>query len=411
MTPADAAVILRVVPPQFRGPAFSFVRNNVYQQVAGPGGKATRQLVGQLQDAAPTRLPVDQVARFFGGGGQVALQALSAVGSVASIANLGVCVVGFIHVSRGIRRIEARLERVEQKVDAIAELVGVVDQKVDQLQELAVEHHKALSALHALMLSFQTARVHRALETLEFRCAGTGPRRDTSEIMAAAAILHEYRLWLSQTRLADPGRALPATAELLRAETLVAIAEGRARCLVGDAGFAALELESVLAGVRAEADRMRSRIGSEGGIASLLSCNVQGVEDTHREAVEAWSWLDRTSDRRSQRVLLRETTHAYNQLSQRMRTVGNYMTAPAPSVAHLSALVEQRFYEVPMTPDADAASLILAVRLGRNLESALAMCTAVEVLGDAARPLLEAKEPGTSAALCVELVEWQEVGR
>ena len=136
MRTADASVLVRVVPPEFRGPGYTITRNNVYQWVQGDGGRPVRRLVGQLTEGQRATLPVEQAARLFGGGGQAALSALTAVGSVASIATLGVCVVGFLHVSRGLKRVEARLDRVEKKLDAVAELVGVIDQKVDQLLHL-----------------------------------------------------------------------------------------------------------------------------------------------------------------------------------------------------------------------------------------------------------------------------------
>lgn len=398
MSPTDASVLIRVIPPEFRGPDFTFARNNVYRRVAGDGGKVVHRLVGQLQDGPPARLPVAQAARLFGGGGQMALQALSALGSVASVANLGVCVVGFIHVSRGLRRVEARLERVEQKLDAVAELVGVVDQKVDQLLGLAGVQIAALAEIHGLLLSFQTAKVHRALETLDFRVgAGVSPH-DTPEIMAAAAILHEYRVWLAHTRTADPKRPLSARAELLRAEVLVAVAEARARCSVDDAAFAARELESVLEGVRAEAGWMRERVLSSASLPAFLACNVPGVEDMHAEAAEAWSWLDRKSQGHSRRLFLRETAHSYNVLSQRLRSVGLLARGGG------SVPTDVATYDEPMASDADAASLLLAVRLARNLESSLAMCTVVDVLGESGRLLLAATDPAASPAVSLELV-------
>ncbi len=398
MSPTDAAVLIRMIPAEFRGPDFTVTRNNVYRRVAGEGGKVALRLVGQLQDGPPTRLPVAQAARLFGGGGQIALQALSAIGSVASVANLAVCVVGFIHVSKGLRRIEARLERVEQKLDAVADLVGVVDQKVDQLLGLAGTQIAALAEVHGLLLSFQTAKVHRALETLDFRVGVGASARDTPEIMAAAAVLHEYRVWLAHTRMADPTRPLSARAELLRAEVLVAVAEARARCSVNDAPFAAKELESVLDGIRGEGSWMRERLMESAALPAFLACNVPGVEDMHAEAVDAWSWLDRKSQGHSRRLFLRETTHSYNVLSQRLRSVGLLARAGG-------APTDNATYYEPMVSDADAASLLLAVRLGRNLESSLAMCTVVEVLGEPGHLLLLATEHPASPAVSLELVK------
>src|SRR5689334_20556160 len=103
MSVSDSAVLIRTIPAEFRGPAFTVTRNNVYEWVAGEGGKPVKRLVGQLAEGNVSRVPTEQAARLFGGGGQVALAALSAVGAVASVVNLGVCVVGFIHVSRALK--------------------------------------------------------------------------------------------------------------------------------------------------------------------------------------------------------------------------------------------------------------------------------------------------------------------
>lgn len=61
-------------------------------------------------------------------------------------------------------------------------------------------------------------------------------------------------------------------------------------------------------------------------------------------------------------------------------------------------------YAEPMASDADAASFLLAIRLGRNLESSLAMCTVVEVLGESGRLMLAATDPAAAPAVSVELV-------
>lgn len=400
-----ATVLIRQVPEQFRGPGFTHSGNNVYQFVEGAGGKVARKLVGQLEQGTQARLPIEQAARFFGGGGQLALQALSAVGSVASIANLGVCVVGFIHVSRGLKRVEKRLERVEQKLDVITELVGILDQKVDQIAAMAKDQLSAITSLHALIVSFQTAKVHRALETLELRVGRESSPLGVAEIMAAAGVLHEYRLWLAQQRVSEPGRVLPARAELLRAEVMVAIAEARARCSVGDAAFASRELELVLEGARTEADWMRQCLQANGGFASVLSCNVPGIDDMHAECVDAIAWLDRRSKGHAQRFLLREATHAYNDLAHRVRTMGRYANYGAGMLAaQIVTYREQGFFGVSAVSDADAASFLLAARLGKNLEGPLAMCAAIDVLGEAGRRLIDGGGDARATGLIVELV-------
>lgn len=404
MNGQEATVLMRMIPPEFRGPEFSYTRNNVYRRVVDAGGKVTRQLVGQLEEAAPARLPVEQAARLFGGGGGLALQALSAVGSVASIATLGVCVVGFLHVSRALRRVEGRLEQVEQKLDVVADLVGILDQKVDQLQLMAGAQISALTDLHSLLISFQTSKVHQALETLEFRLGDAPSPHHVAEIMAAAATLHEYRLWLAQTRGADPMRPLAARAELIRAEVLVAIAEARARCHVNDAAFAARELDSVLEGVRAEAAWMRTRLTMDCDLPALLACTVPGVEDMHREINDVWSWLDRCGSAETQRRLFRQTAHAYNDVSQRLRTLGGYAREGMLSADVIRAYRDQGRFDVAMAADSDVASLLVAARLGRNLESAMSTCAAIAVVGKPGLALLESHDAATSQAFSLELV-------
>ncbi len=395
MSPADASVLIRVVPPEFRGPGYSITRNNVYQWVQGDAGRPVRRLVGQLAEGQRAQLPVEQAARLFGGGGQAALTALSAVGSVASIATLGVCVVGFLHVSRGLKRVEARLDRVEQKLDAVAELVGVIDQKVDQLLHLSDLQLGALGELHQLMLSFQTAAVHKALETLDMR-SRTGPSalRD-SEILAAAGTLHEYRLWLAHRRTEDSARPAAARVELLRAEVLVALAEARARLLIDDAAFAAMELETVLAGARAEVGQIRTEVLTRGNVPSLLACIVDDL-DLHRECAELWGWLDRRSTGHATRELLRATARGYNDLSQRLGTL-------AMETDSLSRYRSQGLLDPPRVHDSDAASLVAAYRLARSLEPALTVSTAMEVGGPEVRALLSDTASPESPAIVVEL--------
>lgn len=406
MSTADPSVLIRVIPPEFRGPAFTVSRNNVYEWVRGESGAPVRSLVGQLAEGQPTRVPVEQAARLFGGGGQAALSALSAVGSVASIATLGVCVVGFLHVSRALKRIDARIERVEQKLDVITELVGVIDQKVDQLLWLGEVQVRALAEIHGLMLSFQTARVHRALETLELRTHAPASRHRDPELLGAAGTLHEYRVWLAQLRESDPERPAAARAELLRAEVMVALAEARARCIADDAGFAALELDRVLGGARAEVGRMRTQITMAGGVPSLLSTIVSGVDDMHAESATIWAWLDRKSLGRATRELLRDTARGYNDLAQRLATLDGAAAAGGPAAAEaLAGYHRQGLLEAVRVSDSDAGSLLVAHGLARSLEPALALCTAMELVGEPVRALLTAREPASSPALALEL-DW-----
>lgn len=400
MTPEQASVFIRVIPPEFRDPRFTVSRNNVYEWVQGAKGAPARRLVGQLTEGQRLQLPADQAGRLLGGVGQTALATLSAVGSVASIATLGVCVVGFLHVSRSLKRVEQRLERVEQKLDAVADLVGVIDQKVDQLLVLGTNQLDALTELHRLLMSFQTAAVHRALETLELRSRlGESPHRD-HELLSAAQTLHEYRIWLAETREGDPTRPLFARTELLRAEVLVALAEARARLLIDDAAFAALEVEKVLEHARREVSLARSMATADGGVPSLLSCIV-GDLDMHREAAEVWSWLDRRSSGHASRELLREVARGYNDLAQRLTSLDGATSAGDTDA--LRRFREQGLLRPKRVDDTDAASLVAGYRLARSLEPALTLCTAFEVVGPPLRPLLTLSGSPNAPALVVEL--------
>ncbi len=417
MTPSAADAVIRVKPPEFRGPGFDVVRNNIYKLGINDRGETVKTLVGQLEEQR-VRVPLEQAARLLGGSVQATLAALSAAGSVASIVNLGVSVVGFIHVSRALKRVEARLGRVELKLDAVAELVGVIDQKVDQLLWLGDAQVKALAEVRSLMLSFQTASVHRALETLDLRAAAPfSPHRD-GELLAAARTLHDYRIWLAQARESDPARPAPVRVELLRAEVLTAVAEARARMLVDDADFASLELERVLVGARSEVGRIREEFTSRAAVPSLLSAVVGGL-DMHRECTEAWAWLDGRSVGHATRELLRDATRGYNDLAQRITTIRNAAfddlaqrvaalggaasAGRGPGSEALARLNGQGLLLTAQVSDADAASFVAAYRLARSLEGALQLTTAIAIGGPPVRALLAAGGLPGAPALVVEL--------
>lgn len=385
----DAYVFIRVIPQEYRGVGYSVVRNNVYRKVQGTNGPA-RQLVGQLKEVPSTRLPIDQAARLFGGGGKAALTALSAVGSVASVATLGVCVLGFLHVSRALKRIEARLEGIEQKLDMVADMIGVIDQKVDQLIWRSDAQLQALAEIRGLLLSFETADVHRALETLDIRSKLPSSKHQDHELMEAARVLHKYRTWLAQVRESAPMRPPSARTELLRAEVLLALAEARARLIADDANFAAAELERVLAGARQEVRRMRTTIVKAGAVPSLLSCMVSEV-DMHRECIALWSWLDLKGTEHATKELLRESTRGYNDLAQRLSTI------------KMSEFVDANILTVPQVSDADGASIVAAYRLALSLEQALTLSAAMAVAGPQIRPLLHDGGVIDLPALSIEL--------
>ena len=206
----NGEVLVRAVPTKFRNPGHVVRGNLIFEEQ--PNGSLS--LVGQLEELGCTES--DNLAKLCGG--DKGLQVLSAAGSVASVLNLGVSVLGFLHVSKLLRRIECRIERVEGQLEQVAELVGVMDQKVDQLIELSEAQTEVLSEVHHLFVSFQTAKVHAALTTLDLlSTAESAPDRD-ERLRNGAETLQVFRIWLADKRDSTAESAMAARAGLLRAE-------------------------------------------------------------------------------------------------------------------------------------------------------------------------------------------------
>ena len=152
---------------------------------------------------------------------------------------------------------------------------------------------------------------------------------------------------------------------------------------------------------------MRADMLAAANVPSILAASVLGVDDMQYEYATIGAWLDRKPVERELRYMLRETAHSYNDLAQRMRTVGIYSEGGriSPLVENLAVYRAQRLFYVPSVSDADASSLVVAARLGRSLEAPLAVCSAIEALGQPAKALLESSASAESPALVAELVK------
>ena len=400
-------VFLRRVPQQFRREGFRVSGNNVFgPSGAGPG------MVGQLEEYGPFSVSEEHVSRLLGGASASVSSVMNVISNVAAVANLGVCVAGFTYMAVALKRIEKRIARMESTLEEVRGLVGVIDQKIDQLIDLNEAQLKALDLVHNLIMSFKTAEVHAALETLELRAKSEASPRRNAEIMEACRKLHEYRIWLAARREEDPVMAAPARVELMRAEVIVALAEARARCFVGDAAFASDELERVFLGVRHEVIVMRDWItdinvsSSSDGIAALLSRS--SIVDV-TECAECWAWIEGKSVQQSMLEMVSvQSIHERDTVSEAAHSEFSSFVAAATRLVEIASqgkderIVETKL-KVPRITDADAASFVAAYRIARDTESALRMCTAMDVGGEPVRALLTAAEAPGSPALVFEL--------
>lgn len=416
-------IYTRYVPKKFRVPGHTVRGNNIYRDVNG-----SLKLVGQLEEGTLTQVSQEQLVRLFGG--TTAFNALNAVGAVASVVNLGVSVLGFRHVSRLLRQIEDRIQHVEQSLDEVAELLGVVDQKINQLIGITVEQTKVLAQLHELVLSFETSRVHAALEALEVRSAMPQSQKRDQLIVAASEVLHEYRTWLAEQRDSTPMTAMPVRAELLRAEVAIILAETRARCIADDVHFAGRALQLVLTSAREEVERMYEEL-SHDHLGVLATNPLFEIRDT----VEAVSWLKETSliDASDQLVFQLGTAfistkakveavvadiQSKKKRKKRQMDASGSMpmmlmtTMQDASDSEQGALDKKKILKILAGDNdamdeeylqADAASFITSYRLSRNLESAVSLVAAMEVLESPVRGLLSDEGAPNSPAL---LMEW-----
>ena len=407
---SDGEALMRIVPKQFRTPEHVVRGNLVFKKVEG-----ALRLVGQLEELGSTQ--GENLAGLCGGDKR--LQLLNAAGSVASILNLGVCVLGFLHVSKLLHRIEDRIEGIETKLDEVAELAGVIDQKVDQLVDLSEGQTEALAAIHELIVSFETARVHAALETLDFRSRTSQSERRDEHLIEAAETLQVFRNWLAEKRASSP-EATAGRVELLRAEVAIVLAECRARCLADDVEFAAHALERVMHSAQAEVAQMYEWLMDHGGVRHLVMSANQNMGagtalfDTE-DAVEAVAWVEGIGSTGAGLLLLSRLRDSHEQLELEVQRLESEVRATAErlegfrDVNKLMELIMSLSLEAgttrkPAVEEAlaepfHAASFVASYRLMRDVESARAMCKALEVFGEPVRELLFEEDalPGSPA--------------
>lgn len=345
-------VHVRVVPPELRAVGNYVSRNNVYS----PAG----DLLGQLDGGSELKASAAQVAALQRGAVPMANAAASTASLVsagaslvsagASVLTLGVCVAGFRRMGQALDRIEdsleeisakldqmdKKLDRIDQKLDVVLELVGVIDQKVDTLIDLNIEQAQALGRLHRLVMSFETAKVQAAFKALEIHIRLPPTDERNQEIRQQADTLAAYRVWLHGQRedLGSVEGSIPARAEILHVEVLLAVAEARARCIAGSASYAVMTLQDMLAEVRGEVQAMVESASTQGlsalvPRAASLRRETYVLNEEHEELAEflsAYCCIESPSDfdRRWHRGTL--------------RSVGGTLGSSSPTSAILAAL-------------------------------------------------------------------------
>lgn len=260
---ATVDLIYRRIPPQFRGPAFTHTRNNVYEWITKEDGQRARRLVGQLEEVHTMQVPQASVRGLLGG--SKALQVLQTAGSVASIVNLGVSLVGFGLVRRDLKRlgkrmeaIEGRLANVEAKQDQTLESLELLHTKVDYLADLSEAQLRQLravaettDAIHRLQKAQVTSKLMGALKTLEI-LEGL-PRRDRDRMVvlqAAQQLTDHSELLLALAEGLTWDRDAVALSELLVTFSATVLAEAKARALVGHDSHAVEVLRSGTESIR-----------------------------------------------------------------------------------------------------------------------------------------------------------------
>ena len=282
MSEPSARVFMRRIPKQFRGDGFTFSRNNIYNKESGT-------LVGQLEEAGELTVHPTDVTRLFGGTASFQnLLRLSNIANVTSIINLGVSVASFMHISRKLEQVQRRLNEIEGKLDTMHELMGVIDQKIDQLSTLTAVQIQTLAGLCDFASSTQMAKVHQALETIKLRTELHNAKRFDATVFSAIETLHQQRLWFAKQRNnLDLDTAIPLRAEIMRAEVLISMAEAQARCGIDDAKFAARTLESSVESMHAQVRQMWESVDRRYGVQALFASSTT----TALEWLEIHSWL------------------------------------------------------------------------------------------------------------------------
>ncbi len=386
-TTDGAKILIRRLPSWYDGSRHRVRGNLIFEE----GKQGT---VGQIEDVGARLEDLPSLC-----GGTAGFGFLDTAGSVASILNLGVSVIGFTHVSKLLKRIEHRLKGIEAKLDDLTALVGVVDQKVDQLVELNEAQTAALADVHKLIVSFEVAKAHAALETLDILSGiAKTPERDL-RIRDAAETLQVLRIWLVDKRdsMAASHATTPARTELLRAEVAVTLAECRARCFAGDASFAGSVLDRAIAGGRTEIQRMYDQVETHCLVNEWYGpVDAEAMPFDPVDAVEALAWLkginlaEAEIDLASARKLAAVRRRA-------AAAPGRAAGRPASPRPHPWPAPERHGAE-----KAAAASLIASCRLIRDLEAAHVMCAVMERCGEPIVALLSDDRPASAPALVLD---------
>jgi hypothetical protein len=148
------------------------------------------------------------------------LQLISTIGAVASVANVGISLVGFAVVLHRLNRIEGKLDQMMTKVDELKHAV----------EALGIE-------LHALLL----ARLSSAHANLDRAVVASTERERTELARDARRLFQETRLrYLELWKRADPWNApdieIPTALELQGRYAAAAIGELQAEFILGDEG-------------------------------------------------------------------------------------------------------------------------------------------------------------------------------
>ena len=287
----------------------------------------------------------------------------------------------------------------------------------------------ALSDIGELIKSYKTAEVHGALETLQFRLQDSNIPAIDHDVRGAIKTLQEYRIWLSSQR-SGSGIPLPVRTEILRAEVLVTLAESRARCFVGDEDYAVFCIEQSLEDIcKVVRDAWSEITRSHGTHALFLN---EGKEDENW--VEIFSWMNHKNWQESAYDILNEM--AMERISytvkQEMRMTKIKIEKSSFAMEVQQEMASSWLDGVPKAEEffgrlqniidsqnldieeenqnqeneaADVASLSVCYRLACSLESVLAVCAAMQAIGDPVRDLLLAKEKPGSPAIVIEMQE------
>lgn len=148
------------------------------------------------------------------------LQLVSSIGAVASVANVGISLVGFAAVLQKLKRIEGKLDQMMMTLDGLRHAVASLGVKTD---------------------TFLMARLASAKENLDRSIAASSERERIELARDARRLFQEGRLrYLELWRHVDPWRSLeleiPTAMELQGRYVAMAIGELQAELILGDRG-------------------------------------------------------------------------------------------------------------------------------------------------------------------------------